>query len=129
MKKENICIICPKSCHIEVEYDQSNIVHIKGAGCKKGIEFAENEFINPMRVFTGSVVVKGGNFHLLSVKTSGAISKIYIRELGELTHKIVVQAPIKIGVKVLENVLDQKIDLIATRNVDKISWHYLFLVK
>lgn len=120
MKKEIVCIVCPRSCHIQVKNEGSNVIHINGAGCKKGVEFVKNEIANPVRIFTGSVRVEDGNFLQLSVKTSKAISKKYLHDLGEFTHKLKVQAPIKIGDKILENVLGEGIDLIATRNVDKI---------
>jgi CxxC motif-containing protein len=70
MKKEIICTICPNSCRIKVEYEGFKILNIDGAKCKKGEEYVKNEILNPVRVFTGSVMVEGGNFLLASVKTN-----------------------------------------------------------
>jgi len=120
-KKEIVCIVCPKSCRIKVEYEGSKIVNIEGASCKKGEEYAKNEILNPVRVFTGSVRVEEGNFINVSVKTPQPVPKKFLGDLGESTHKLKVKAPVKIGDKIAENVLGQAIDLVATRKIEQVK--------
>lgn len=129
MKKEIICTICPNSCRIKVEYEGFKILNIDGAKCKKGEEYVKNEILNPVRVFTGSVMVEGGNFLLASVKTPQPIPKKYLRQLGELTHRLKIKAPVEIGDKVAENLLDQSIELIATRKIEKKLINSSFMLK
>jgi len=43
MEREFVCIICPNSCRISVEYEGANIKNIKGHECPKGKEYVKNE--------------------------------------------------------------------------------------
>ena len=119
MEREFICIICPNGCRIKVEYEGTNIKNIKGDECPKGKDYVKNEITNPLRVFTGSVLVGNGDFSLVSVKTSVSIPKKYLKKIGEITRRIKVEAPVTIGQIVASNLLDNNIDLIATRKIEK----------
>jgi len=119
MEKEFVCIICPNGCLIKVEYEGTNINNIKGDECPEGKDYVKNEITNPLRVFTGSILVENGDFSLISVKTHVPIPKKYIKKIGEITHRIKVDAPIEIGQVVASNLLNENIDLIATRKIEK----------
>jgi len=117
MEREFVCIICPNGCRIKVEYEGINIKSIKGDECPKGKDYVKNEITNPLRIFTGSVLVENGDFSLVSVKTSVAIPKKYLKKIGEITRQLKVESPIKIGQIIASNLLDNNIDLIATRKI------------
>jgi len=119
MEREFICIICPNGCRIKVEYEGTNIKDIKGDECPKGKDYVKNEITNPLRVFTGSIEVTNGDFNLVSVKTPVPIPKKYLKKVGETTRRIKVDAPVEIGQIVASNLLDNNIDLIATRKIEK----------
>ena len=119
MEREFVCIICPNGCRIKVEYEGTNIKNIKGDECPKGKDYVKNEITNPLRVFTGSVLVENGDFSLVSVKTPSPIPKKYLKKIGEITRRIKVEAPVKIGQIVASNLLNENIDLIATRKIKK----------
>ena len=119
MNREFVCIICPNSCQLKVEYEGKTIKKIAGAQCSKGEAFVKNEITNPLRVFTGSVLVENGDFSLVSVKTPSPISKKYLKKIGEITRRIKVEAPVAIGQIIASNLLDNNIDLIATRKIEK----------
>ena len=119
MEREFVCIICPNSCQLKVEYEGKTIKKIAGAQCPKGEVFVKNEITNPLRVFTGSVLIEKGNFSLVSVKTPVPIPKEYLKKIGEITRRIKVDAPVTIGQIVASNLLDNNIDLIATRKIKK----------
>ncbi|GAH23001.1 unnamed protein product [marine sediment metagenome] len=119
MEREFICIICPNGCRIKVEYEGTNIKNIKGDECPKGKDYVKNEITNPLRVFTGSVLVENGDFSLVSVKTPVPIPKKYLKKIGEITRRIKVDAPVKIGQIVASNLLGENIDLVATRKIKK----------
>ena len=119
MEREYTCIICPNGCQIKVEYEGTNIKNIKGDECPKGKEYVKNEIINPLRVFTGSVLVENGDFPLVSVKTPVPIPKKYLKKIGEITRRIKVDAPVEIGRVVASNLLGENIDLVATRKIKK----------
>jgi len=119
MEREFVCIICPNGCRVKVEYEGINIKNIKGDECPKGKDYIKNEITNPLRVFTGSVLIENGNFSLVSVKTSVPIPKKYLKKIGEITRYLKVKAPIKIGQVVASNLLNEDIDLVATRKIEK----------
>ena len=119
MEREFVCIICPNGCRIKVEYEGTNIKNIRGDECPKGKDYVKNEITNPLRVFTGSVLVENGDFSLLSVKTPSPIPKKYLEKMGEITRHLKVKAPIEIGQVVAFNLLGEKIDLVATRKIKK----------
>ena len=121
MKRELICIVCPNSCRVTVDYEGEKINSISGAQCKKGKAFVQNEITNPIRTFAGSVLCKKGDFKLVSVKTSQPIAKKHMKQLGLLTHQIQVCAPIQIGQIIASNLFDEGIDLIATRKVNGVD--------
>lgn len=117
MEREFTCIICPNGCLIKVEYEGMNITNFKGDECPKGKDYVKNEIINPLRVFTGSVLVENGDFSLVSVKTSVPIPKKYLKKIGEITRQLKVESPIKIGQIIASNLLGGKVGLIATRKI------------
>ena len=119
MEREYTCIICPNGCQIKVEYEGTNIKNIKGDECPKGKDYIKNEITNPLRVFTGSVLVENGDFSLVGVKTPVPIPKKYLKKVGEITRRIKVEAPIEISQVVASNLLNENVDLVATRKIKK----------
>jgi len=120
MKREFICIICPNSCQIKVEYEGKKVIDIKGSQCLKGEEYVRNEISNPLRIFVGSIKVIKGDFKLVSVKSSSPIPKKYLKKIGKITHSFKTEAPVEINQIIAKNLLNKKIDLVATRKVNKI---------
>jgi len=119
MEREFVCIICPNGCRIRVVYEGTDIKKMTGEECPKGRDYVKNEITNPLRVFTGSVLVVNGDFSLVSVKTSMPIPKEYLKKIGEVTRRINVEAPVEIGQVIASNLLEEGIDLIATRKINK----------
>jgi len=119
-KKEITCIICPIGCKIIVETDGKFFKLISGNKCKKGIEYARNEALNPRRMLTSSVLVIDGEWPLVSVKSSKSVPKQKIFEVLKEIKKKKVKAPVKIGEKIIENVANTGIDIIATKQIPRI---------
>ena len=44
MKKEIICTVCPRGCHVLVEGEGEQILNVEGYSCKRGLEYAGAEF-------------------------------------------------------------------------------------
>ncbi len=121
MSKEFICIVCPNSCRITVQSEQKGNLNIQGAQCKKGEEFVENEIKNPLRIFTGSIRCKNGDYELVSVKTSKPVPKRLMQEIAQQIKSSEVKAPVEIGQVLVANIFDLKVDLVATRKVKLIK--------
>lgn len=54
MARNLVCIICPMSCHIRITNDAA----ITGAKCNRGIIFAKQEVITPLRTLTTTMAYK-----------------------------------------------------------------------
>lgn len=117
--KKYVCIICPNSCVIDVEYSGKDITKISGQTCKKGEEYARKELTAPERSLASSVPVHGGIIPLVSVKTSRAIPKELIRDAMARISEARVNAPVKIGDVVIKNILGTGADIVATKNVSR----------
>ena len=75
MNKKLMCVLCPNSCSLKIEYDEKTrqILSVKGNKCKRGIGFAEQEINDPMRTLTFSVLVEGGSLPLVSTRSKKPI--------------------------------------------------------
>ena len=119
--KETTCIRCPKGCTLHLEFPESganydNIV-VTGNTCPKGEEYGKNEIICPMRTVCSSVLLDNSNIAMLPVRTNGDIPKAKIVEVMKEIHSIHVNAPIKAGEVIINNVANTGIDIIATRDM------------
>jgi len=59
------------------------------------------------------------------IKTPSPIPKKYLKDMGEITHHLKVEAPVTIGQVVAKNLLGENIDLVATRKIKKKNFPYL----
>lgn len=112
-----ICTVCPQGCEVAVERDGDRDWHVEGNRCRRGREFALQEMINPTRVLTTSVWVDDGDHRLVSVKTDRAIPKDAIKSAIEEITKITVNAPIKLGDTIVENIAGTDANIVATRDI------------
>ena len=118
------CTTCPSECllTVEVERDADGVAEVRsvaGNSCPRGVKFAHQELICPMRVLTTTVAVSGGEEALLPVRTAEAIPLALHAQAMTLIRGLVVNAPIRMGDIVLENLLDTNINLIASMNIDR----------
>ncbi len=75
MNKEIICTVCPRGCHINVVGNEGGVKALEGYGCKRGIDYATNEFLSPVRILTTTVKIEGVNNDLLPVRSNKPIPK------------------------------------------------------
>lgn len=118
------CTTCPSECLLTVEverYSNGAVVEVRsvaGNSCPRGDTFAHQELTRPMRVFTTTVAVSGGDEALLPVRTAEAIPLALHAQAMDLIRGVVVEAPIRMGDVVLEDLLHTGIDLIASMDID-----------
>lgn len=115
---ELTCICCPVGCVLRAEIEGNEVRSVSGNGCKRGIEYARQECISPVRVVTGSVSVKNGVLARVSVKTESAVAKESIFSVMEAIHAITIPAPVKIGEVICENIAGSGVRLVATRGCE-----------
>lgn len=119
-EKEITCIVCPIGCKILVRTDGKHIKNLDGNKCKRGIDYAEHEALDPRRMLTTSVLVNGGKWPLVSVKSSKPIPKEKMFQVLKEIKKTKIKAPIKSGQKILKNVSNTEIDILTTKTVKKL---------
>ena len=120
MKREFTCIICPNGCEISVdlgEYGES--LSIEGQTCKKGEDYVRQELTHPVRTIATSVLVKGGELPLASVRLDTPVPKEMIFDVMKEISKVQVIEPLGTGDIVIENVLGLGVDVVITSDLMK----------
>ena len=97
MKKEIICIECPKGCPLEVDIESGKVIAVSGNKCPKGKEYAQSEIEDPRRILTSSVLCEGLDIRMLPVRTGQPIPKARLMEAMEAVKKIRVSGSVKAG--------------------------------
>lgn len=115
MEKNLICIGCPQGCRLNVLI-KGDEVEVMGYKCKRGLDYAKQEAIHPVRTLTTIVLVEGRE-RPLPVRTKSPIPKeLLFKAMSELA-KVRVKPPVKVGDVILNNILGTGIDIIATDNM------------
>ena len=116
-KKTIICIGCPSGCEIEVT-QIDNSLKFEGNTCKKGEEYAIEEFTDPKRILTTTLEVENGILPLIPVRSDKSLPKGRLFDCMEFLSTKKVIAPIKMGQILVENILQLGVNIIASRNLE-----------
>lgn len=115
MKNEIICIVCPNSCLLM----RDNEGNITGYLCKRGLEFAKQEFSEPKRSVTTTIKTNFKDIPVVSVRTDKEISKALIAPLLRELKKVVLNERLGVSDVVVSNFLNTGVNIIMTTNVLK----------
>lgn len=118
MIKEFICIGCGDKCVVSLDWDRKNI-EISGNKCEEAIKYAKEEKVNNKDIFTTLIRIKGAKYNVVPVKSNKPIDKNLWVECSKALGMLHVGAPIRIGDVVCYNLLNTGVDIICTKNVDK----------
>ena len=102
-----VCIKCPRGCLLTVTQDS-----VTGNVCPKGIDYAREELVCPMRTVTSLVRVGDS---VVPVKTSKDIPKEKINDVLFEISKVKLTSSY-IGMVVIKNVLNLNCDVVVTGN-------------
>lgn len=119
-EKEFTCVVCPNGCSIKVKYEEGNppqLCEVEGFKCIKGKEWVKREIEDPVRTFSSSVLVEGGDFLEASVRITKPIPLTKVFDVMAEIRKIKLQAPLKIGQVILKEPAGTETEVIVTRNV------------
>ena len=120
-EQEIICTSCPLGCRVTLEFsDIGDIESLIGNQCREGKRYVTAEFKSPVRVFTATVLVKGGG-RLLPVRTDRPVPKNKLKELMSAIAKVKVTQPIKAGQPIIPDVLRTGANIIATGSISKLA--------
>lgn len=120
-KREFVCIGCPLGCNVVAEIEGKEIQSITGNTCPRGADYVTKELTDPRRIVTSLVRVSGGELPVVSVKTASDIPKDRISDCIRVLKDIELQAPVRMGDVVAENVCGSGVNVIATRSVAAIQ--------
>jgi CxxC motif-containing protein len=116
MVEENIiCIGCPLGCRTTLRIDRrGEVVKMTGYKCKEGRQYVLEEYRNPARIFTTTVLTEKSSRFLLPVRTNRPILKTQLKEAAKALIGVKVKPPIRVGQIILSNLMNTGVDVIAT---------------
>ena len=118
MKKEIICTVCPRGCHIQVEGEGEKVLSVDGQGCKRGLEYASAEYAHPVRILTTTVKLEGDAADLLPVRSNKPLPKEKIMDCMALIRAAAVKAPVARYDVIIPNICGTGVDIVATKSVE-----------
>lgn len=121
MKRELICIACPKGCHVTVEDDPNAETgySVSGYTCKQGLAYALKEVTAPERTLTTTVKISGACIRRLPVITDGSIPKEKLFQAMRELDQVEVEAPVEMGAVILPHIAQTDINVIASRSLGR----------
>lgn len=118
MKKEIICTVCPRGCHIMATGDGEKVLSAEGYSCKRGLEYANTEYAHPVRILTTTVKLAGVQNDLLPVRSSKPLPKEKLFACMEVIRATEVSAPVKCYDVIIPNICDCGVDIVATKTLE-----------
>ena len=116
-KMNIVCTSCPVGCRLTVFEDKDGNIEVEGNVCKRGKNYAIDEFSNPTRIVTSSVKIEGGAYPLVSVKTDKPIKKALVPQVLKIIKSSKVKAPVNIGDVIAADIEGTGVSVVATRKV------------
>lgn len=117
MIRDITCVTCPMGCGIKVEInDNGEIVSVTGNTCKRGEAYAKNECTHPQRSLATTIHVNGGIHNVVPCKSAGPLPKELIFDCMKAINNAEVNAPIKLGDVLVENVCNTGVNIVATNH-------------
>lgn len=104
-------------CRLDVTVEEGQVVSVEGQGCKRGLNYAQDEITDPRRMITTTVRVRNGLHPLLPVYTERPFPKHQIFLLLKELRHVTVAAPVHAGQVILANALGTGIDVLASRDM------------
>ena len=106
------------SCHLIIDFDGNQVKNVIGNTCPRGVKYANSELLNPLRMITSTVVIRGAIYQRLPVISDKEIPKNKMFEVMEEINKVVVNAPVMINQTIIKNVCNLGVDIISSRTME-----------
>lgn len=122
-----LCIGCPLGCRLEVDAEldegsdegsaRGSIVDVRGFACRRGREYAIQEYTAPRRIVTTTVAIAGARWPRLPVRSSAPAPKDKVQAICNALRRLRVSAPVAMGDIIVSNILDSGVDIVASRDM------------
>lgn len=110
-----VCIGCPLGCRTTLRIDHhGDVVKIAGYKCKEGRQYVLEEYRNPVRILTATILTEKSSRPLLPVRTNRPILKSKLKEATLTLVRVKATPPVKVGQVILPNLLNTGTDVVAT---------------
>ncbi len=109
------CTTCPSGCTLLVTAQGDTVETVTGNRCPKGVLFAKQELVMPMRMFTSTVRCEDG---LLPVRSTTAIPLAKMSAAMDCVRACVVHHGVHRGDVIVPDFVGDGADLIACRNME-----------
>jgi CxxC motif-containing protein len=115
-----VCVGCPIGCPLQLEHEGTTIIEISGNECKRGAKYARQEFTDPRRAVSTTVVIHGARWRRLPVRVTAPVPKERVMEAARAIHAVSVTAPVALGQVLLSGLLGEAgIDVVAARSMER----------
>lgn len=120
--KDYTCVVCPNGCTIKITFEDvpgSKPVFIEAQGqrCPRGLAWAQQEIVDPMRNFSSSVLVQNGCMLECSVRLTKPVPLNKVFEIMAEIKKLTPTAPLTIGQVLLDKPAGMDTQVIVTKNI------------
>ena len=116
-KEKVICVGCPMGCLVTLSLSNREVMAIDGNKCKQGGKYVLEEYRNPVRILTTTLLTQGSSQPLLSVRTARPVPKTKMMSAVRTLAKVRVKPPIKIGEVVAAKPASIGVDMVATADL------------
>ncbi len=117
-EKTFICIGCPLGCAVTLTIDDAGEVQeFAGNKCKEGKKYVLEEYKNPVRALTATVLTEGSTQPLLAVRTNRPILKTKQLPGMQVIAGVRAKPPLKMGDVVVSNLLGTGVDVVASADL------------
>jgi CxxC motif-containing protein len=100
--------------------DKDQQITFEGYTCKRGLEYAQQEFYEPKRILTTTMRVENGFLPLVPVRTDKPILRDKLNEAMKAIAEKKIKAPVKMGQILIKNVLNTDANVIASRDLGRV---------
>ena len=97
--------------------DKEEVTEVTGNACKEGKKYAIEEYKNPVRVLTATVLTQNSSQPLLSVRTDKGIPKTRLTGGMCVLAKVRAKPTLKAGDILVANLLDTGSNVVATSDL------------
>ena len=115
MEQVITCINCPMGCRLTVAVDGETVARVEGNVCKRGVEYARQEALTPVRTVT-ALMRAGNRAKPFSVKTAAPIPKRLIFACVNAIYDAKPLAPLSCGDVIIPDVCETGVPVVATQD-------------
>lgn len=109
-----VCVGCPMGCSVILTIENKNVTAIEGNGCKQGKKYVLEEYRNPVRTFTSTLLTEGSSQSLLPVRTNKPIPRTKMLSTSLALAGVRVRPPVRMGEVVVSRPGGIEADVIAS---------------